>query len=128
AVAGRWRARSRLTALPFSEIRRRSHECAKGGRRPVSSRRFRYWRIQLLIGAFALLLVGRMAAQVVWRVSAPYVIRTIEARLGSVEETFTGPGRAVRAEVVVRSPQQGVVTHLVREGQRVRQGEIVAEV
>lgn len=55
-------------------------------------------------------------------------LRTAPARLGAVEELWTGQGLVVRREGVIYAPADGRLRLLTKEGEKVRPGDIICEI
>lgn len=90
--------------------------------------RLRFWRLQLLVGTGMLALAALILVAKSSDIAGSIFIRTVEARYGALERTYEGRGLMVHSETPVRAPVDGVVTLLVEDAQRVRTGQIVAEV
>lgn len=90
--------------------------------------KLRFWRLQLLVGTGILAIVALVLLATSSDIAGSIFIRTTEAQRGALESAYTGRGIMVRSEQAVQAPVDGVVTMLVEDGQRVRTGQIVAEV
>src|SRR5690625_2725109 len=87
----------------------------------------RFWRLQMLVViVLSLTLFVTYRTRIIDTVNAVF-LRTIPAASGVIEDGYTGLGLMARSETVITAPQDGVVTFLVEDVQRVRKGQIVAE-
>lgn len=88
----------------------------------------KFWRLQLLAGLFVLgiclWLVGSQFTDTV----GSLFLRTAVAEWGVIEQAAAGAGLMVRTEETLRATAPGVVTLLVENGQRIRAGQVVAEI
>lgn len=88
----------------------------------------RFWRLQLLAALIGLALITLFVLARFSDITGSIFVRTTVAQNGVIETSYTGAGLMVRSEIAVQAPVDGVATLLVEDGQRVRAGQIVAEV
>lgn len=92
----------------------------------MSGIRLRPWRLLTLV-ILGLLLVWQGSIWVSAQVSA-LLIRTTPAQRGAVEVVRFGQGLMARNEIAFRAPMDGRLIILVHAGQRVRSGQVIAEI
>ncbi|NLN26804.1 MAG: hypothetical protein GX161_01160 [Firmicutes bacterium] len=90
--------------------------------------KLRFWRLQLLVGTGLVGLAALAFLGTTSDIAGSLFVRTVEARQGVLETVYRGRGLIVRSEVAVQAPASGIATLLVADGQKVRAGQIVAEV
>lgn len=92
----------------------------------MSGIRIRPWRLLTLV-TLGMLLVWQASLWVSAQVSA-LLIRTTPAQRGAVEVVQAGQGLLARNETAFRAPMNGRLIILVHAGQRVRSGQVIAEI
>lgn len=92
----------------------------------MSGIRIRLWRLLTFL-TLGMLLIWQASLWVSAQVSA-LLIRTTTAQRGAVELVQIGQGLLARNEMTFRAPMDGRLIMLVHGGQRVRSGQVVAEI